>query len=136
MNIEDINFRGRTMDGKWIYGKLVHYPEIANMVGIDNLYGYTVVDPNTVGQYTGLKDRYEGEIYDGDILESRASANEEDWKRWKVLFEDGGYCFERIEEKTKRKKRSIPERNLLCKDEIELYGLVIVGNIHDNEGLT
>lgn len=92
---------------------------------------YEVI-PETVGQYTGLTDKSGTKFFEGDILESRASENKEDWKKWTALFQDGSFCFER--EITKKRKHKY-EQNLLCEDEVELYGLVIVGNIHDNPEL-
>lgn len=147
--MRDILFRGKRADNPgWVEGLVAcgyDYDDeapvtviIPNDAFFDVGYktdGWDFVIPETVGQWSGLDDKNGKRIFEGDILESRASENEVDWKRWRVLFEDGGFCFERIAEKPKRNKRSNPEKYLLCEDEINLYGLVIIGNIHDNPEL-
>ena len=132
--MREILFRGKRKDNsEWEYGSLV---QLNTVNGIE----YTIVmpenfsvevAPETIGQYTGLKDKNGTKIFEGDIVESRASENKEDWKYWQVIFYDGSYCFEREFKKRKYKH----EQNLLCENEVSLYGLVVVGNIHDNPEL-
>ena len=138
--------RGKRKDnGAWVIG----YYEITRkrsgifdqMISEFNLDRHLIIDlrgklheviPETVGKCAGLEDKNSKLIFEGDIVESRASENKEDWKRWVVGFSDGSFCFER---EIPRKRKHKHEQNLLGIDNIELYGLTVIGNIHDDKEL-
>lgn len=76
MKIENIKFKAKRLDGKgWVEGSLIRsttgIKERAYIVdNFSSMSDYSVigVDPSTVCQFTGLKDKNGVEIWEGDYL--------------------------------------------------------------------
>ena len=73
--MREIKFRGKRIDnGEWIYGSLVQINchdsrdyVVETQIVLSNGHVF-LVDPETVGQFIGFKDKDEEDIYEGDIL--------------------------------------------------------------------
>jgi uncharacterized phage protein (TIGR01671 family) len=66
-------FRGKTHDGKWIVG---FYSCNAPHHYISEGAKYSEVDPGTLGEFTGRRDRNGIKIFEGDFVEISASPTE------------------------------------------------------------
>ena len=124
----EILYRGARMgDGKFVYGSLVfvkendksenELPHIVISYGPDT-FDWFEVEPETVGQYTGMTDKTGKKIFEGDIIKWIDSDGNN--RIDKVLFSNGGFH--------------------LCNIYYNIGGykgnsLEVIGNIHDNKGL-
>lgn len=136
--MRNIKFRGKSLvdigtikSGDWLYGGIAFD---ADRVWIDIPYiGQALADKETIGQYTGLKDKNGQEIYEGDVVL---------YKDWEIAYEGGGNdsfinkgmveycedncCFNVTERQT------IDISDVLYKDNEDLE---VIGNIYDNPEL-
>lgn len=75
-----VEFRGMdVMTGDWVYGNLVklgtgsHYIIPQNFIG--NNVPQTLVDKETIGQFTRMEDKKEKKVFEGDIIWSVTTIN-------------------------------------------------------------
>jgi uncharacterized phage protein (TIGR01671 family) len=120
--MREIKFRQRNINnGKWHYWGLIDEQWI-NPIIQDNYQ-----DPSKSNQYTGLKDKHEKEIYEGDYCKL-INANGFTGYGY-VQFNDG--CFDILFKEPLYSCRAYHHRDYLKCWTVN-YAIEIIGTIHDN----
>lgn len=140
-------FRGKRIDnGEWVYGSYFCGEKISLIVvcarETQSIDIYTVVayqvDPETVGQYTGLKDKNGVDVYENDIFKD----DENEGTEIIVVFENGSFCLQFSGITGSLMPYGFDEDaggfnvfECLPIQEYEVKEMEVIGNIHDNPEL-
>ena len=135
--MREILFRGKTLTNEWVYGAYYKQEEYYGdkedahciitsneVLSYDQALDFSVVIPETIGQYTGLTDHNGQKIWEGDIAIVKHNRFVEpkpfvvEWN-----FGDAGWNWKDAEGNTDAMWSSIAET------------AEVIGNIHDNPEL-
>lgn len=97
MKIGNIKFKAKRLDnGEWVKGDLAHSLDgglnilgFTRENGVDCYSGVHLIDPETVCQFTGLKDCKGNEIWEGDMLSNVTNDSPDGI----VVFKYGAFCL-------------------------------------------
>lgn len=124
--MRDIRFRGKRLDnGEWVEGDLTRYSEAMSYITVDLLENECYqVDAETVGECTDIEDPFEKKVCEGDIIffeghkQTRSVIERVPDIGTGLYFKESAYGYFSLNEKT-----------------MMLYGIEVIGNIHDNPNL-
>ena len=146
--MREILFRGKTLIGEWVEGAYYKQEEfygdkedahaiITSKDTLDNDLGlcYSIVLPDTIGQYTGLTDKNGKKVFEGDIVKCTDKFSDYEFIAVVMFGNPNGeynWGFQ-----LKRISGASANTDILLWVEMEETGafIEVIGNIHDNPEL-
>ena len=135
----EIKFRGKRLDnGEWVVGSLLQddYGTCMIVEFADHHEQWHEVDPETVGQFTGVKDKNGTRIFEGDVIECLDSFDSPIRHRVEFRPEKGYFALFLIKGGDPWAiKVGNPDVGYICQSHIDKWSKYIIGNIYDNPDL-
>ena len=139
--MREIEFKAKRVDdGVWVYGYycelagrkyiIPDYSQFRDIYDADLENSFTEIIPETIGQFTGLKDKNGVKIFEGDIFQYRKHDGYflDDFA-WVVKYKNGSFGFTAIGETSTGYLIPFSKFDELQED--FLNHIEIIGNIHD-----
>jgi len=121
MSYREIKFRGKSQSrGEWFYGYLFKSDSGERTHIIKNYKGCLDIDPDTVGEFTGLRDKNKIEIYENDLIECNK-------KIYEVIWDKGMFVL--------KNTRSSVVGDTSLGLMLDVFDMEIIGNRYDNPEL-
>lgn len=135
--MREILFRGKDKNW-WVYGGIIHQTdyygdEVDDYYIIDGTHtfendigdNYKIKDPSTIGQFTGLLDKNDNKIFEGDIVrvQMRKAGEAPNYMIGSVEYLKGAFCVKWVDTQYGRSFVGY------------LEDIEVIGNIHDNHEL-
>lgn len=125
-----IKFRGKDVfTDTWRYGDLVHNQKVTT-TGLTprTMVGGYEVDPETVGQFTNLKDSKGNEVYEGDIVVCNSGDGIIVNSKYVcvVVFKHGSFCLRSVD-------NTVTTSIMIHVDCGRLLCWAVIGNVFDNK---
>ena len=128
-------FRGKRKDnGEWVAGDLIQNGKYAAVIPdfpTENDYKKYIVDPDTVGQFTGLVDKNGKRIFEGDRVvypDGASYSSYDDYNEGVVDYDEEAMRFYF----TDRWSAEMEDFDVVDRVMVDVE---IIGNIHDNPEL-
>lgn len=134
-----IKFRGKRAKGEcvgeWAYGELTQHDNLIWLEECEYFSG-AYVQPDTIGQFTGLYDKNGKEIYEGDVF----SVDGKYPKVVKYIEEWLSFCVANIDTLTTPPMSSWPEKSIYMQLSSDWWKdfqneIEVIGNVHENPEL-
>ena len=123
----EILFRGKDKaTKKWVYGDYTHNEGLKTHYISRNVNNTSrkawEVDPDTIGQYTGLKDKDGNKIFEGDIVIIAEKL------KTKVVYYDGAF---RMQSEFSPTPTDTTDMGYMMRE----FSVRVIGNVHDDPEL-
>ena len=132
----EIKFRGKTYNGRWIYGYCYKvkslFDQQFNWFIRNDYQTDDMIIPETLGQCTGLKDKNGVEIYENDIIDIHQTVN--GYNQFVIQYDNYKFSARYYNQKTKQilgwYQYDLDELFEINETEKEME---VIGNIYENE---